>query len=44
MTDPTCPQCDSSEVGYEQTQTFCGVAESNVCDDCGNTTPFGILR
>jgi hypothetical protein len=42
MTGPACPECASSEVGTTQAQTFCGVVESNACDDCDATWPVGI--
>ena len=44
MSDPTCPDCDSSEVGTEQVQVRNGVKENYVCDDCDKTWPVGTWR
>ena len=33
MTNPTCPECASPEVGTEQVHLSNGVAENYACDD-----------
>ena len=41
MTNPTCPECASPEVGTEQVQLSNGVAENYACGGCPATWPLG---
>lgn len=36
MSNPTCPNCGSTDTGYVQTQVRNGTVENSICDDCGH--------